>query len=249
MPEILRFSKSIDYPAAVAGMEARVAQIIEGKAHDQIWFLEHPPTYTAGTSAKVGGLKAEGLKNVAPANAGVSLDGDPGLRRDDTNIPLYETGRGGEHTYHGPGQLVVYPLLTLKNYYPDLDLRRYVHDLEEWIIRTLAAFGVVGERRAGRIGIWVVDPAGQEAKIAAIGIRVRRGVAFHGLSININPNLIHYDSIVPCGIQEFGVTSLAALGMSVTRAQVEEALRTQFSVVFGGNVPNFVETDGSVMMS
>jgi lipoyl(octanoyl) transferase len=218
-------------------MEAHVAAMINGQAADRLWFLEHPPTYTAGTSAT-----ETGIKNVVPAEAMTSKDpGDPGFRRGDTvgagggpipSIPLYESGRGGQHTYHGPGQRVVYAMLTLNGLYPTPDIRRYVHDLEEWIIRALADLGVVGERRPGRIGIWVVKPDGTEAKIAALGIRVRRGVAFHGLAINVNPNLTHFDGIIPCGISDYGVTSLADLGNSATMADLDRSLTAQFYNVF-----------------
>jgi lipoyl(octanoyl) transferase len=218
LPDFISYPDLVPYPKAMAQMEDTAARVAAGAAPDQVWFLEHPPTYTAGTSAKPAGLVMAG------------------------DIPVYETGRGGEHTYHGPGQLVIYPILTLAHYYPSLDLRRYVFDLEEWIILGLATLGVKGERRSGRVGIWVVDTGGHEVKIAALGIRVRRGVAMHGASINLDPDLAAYNGIIPCGIHEFGVTSLVALGVRVTRAQLEEALKSQFSVVFRPTRPNFLET-------
>lgn len=218
MPTIITAPDLIPYPDAVAVMEAHVDAMINGNAPDRLWFLEHPPTYTAGTSATEAGIKSLSLPLLGGGDAHA--------------IPLYESGRGGQHTYHGPGQRVVYVMLTLNRLYPTPDIRRYVYDLEEWIIRALADLGVVGERREGRIGIWVVKPDGREAKIAALGIRVRRGVAFHGLSINVNPDLTHFDGIVPCGISDYGVTSLADLVNSATMADLDQSLITQFYNVF-----------------
>jgi lipoyl(octanoyl) transferase len=200
-----------DYPAALAAMEARVAAIHAGTAPEQVWLLEHPPLYTAGTSAK-------------PADL---------LLPD--RFPVYEAGRGGQFTYHGPGQRIGYVMLDLAA--RGGNLRRYVHDLEEWIIRTLARFDVKGERRDGRIGIWVAN-GGREDKIAALGVRVRHGVTFHGIAINRDPDLSHFGGIVPCGIAEtqdqpFGVTSLAALGRDVSRESLDAALQSEFSAIFG----------------
>jgi lipoyl(octanoyl) transferase len=204
----------MEYPAAVAAMEAQVAAIADGVGHERVWFLEHPPVYTAGTSATPDGLRSIG--------------------EDKFDFPIYETGRGGQYTYHGPGQRVAYVMLDLRRLYPEPDIKRFVHDLEQWIINTLQVFDIKGERRYGRIGIWVVDPAtGIEAKIAALGIRVRRGVAFHGISINLNPDLSHFDGIVPCGISEYGVTSFEKLGLYVTMADLDIALKEQFYNVFG----------------
>lgn len=204
-----RFSdRPVDYPAAVATMEARVAAIRADAAPELVWLLEHPPLYTAGTSAK-------GEDLLAPSP-----------------FPVYRSGRGGQFTYHGPGQRVAYVLLDLKRRGPDV--RCYVHSLEEWIIRTLGRFGVKGERRAGRIGIWVERGGGREDKIGAIGVRVARWVSYHGMALNVDPELEHFRAIVPCGIAEprFGVTSLAALGVPVSLAEVDSALKATFAQVF-----------------
>ncbi len=197
----------VAYPDAVAAMEARVAAILAREAPEQVWLLEHPPLYTAGTSAQ----------------------GDDLL--DASGLPVYRTGRGGQYTYHGPGQRVAYVMLDLAAR-RRMDLRCFVRDLEQWLIDTLAEFGVAGERRAGRVGIWV-ETAGGEAKIAAIGVRVRRWVTFHGVSLNVAPELAHYRGIVACGIREHGVTSLAALGVDAAMADVDRALRRRFEAVFG----------------
>lgn len=199
--------RPVAYPDAVAKMEARVATIADGRASELVWLLEHPPLYTAGTSAKSADL-------LTPER-----------------FPVFETGRGGQFTYHGPGQRVGYVMMDLRR--RDNDVRRFVHDLEEWLIRTLAAFNVKGERRDGRVGIWVARKGGREDKIAALGIRVRRGVTFHGVSFNVDPNLDHFSGIVPCGISEHGVTSLADLGLTATTADVDLALRAAFESVFG----------------
>jgi lipoyl(octanoyl) transferase len=198
----------VDYEAAVAAMEERVAAIRAGAASELVWLLEHPPLYTAGTSAREHDLV------------------DPGL------FPVHRTGRGGQFTYHGPGQRVGYVMLDLERRGPDL--RSYVHRLEEWLIRTLRSFGVEGERRSGRVGIWIAEPGGRERKIAAIGIRVRRWVSFHGVSLNVDPDLSHYRGIIPCGIEEHGVTSLADQGIRVGMREVDDALRRAFASVFGG---------------
>ena len=201
----------VDYPTALAEMEARAAAIHAGTAAEQVWLLEHPPLYTAGTSAKPEDLLLPDA------------------------LPVYRAGRGGQLTYHGPGQRIGYVMLDLAA--RGGDLRRYVRDLEDWIIRTLAGFGVKGERRDGRIGIWVAQ-GGREDKIAALGVRVRHGVTFHGIAINRDPDLAHFGGIVPCGIKEsaaqpFGVTSLAKLGRSVTQAELDRALQATFGEVFG----------------
>ncbi len=196
----------IAYPDAVEAMEARVAAIHENSASELIWLTEHPPLYTAGSSANPAEL-------IIP-----------------DRFPVFQTGRGGKHTYHGPGQRIVYVMLDLKA--RRSDVRKYVQALEEWIILTLARFAVKGERREGRIGVWVVLPGKQEAKIAAIGVRVRRWVTLHGLSINIDPDLSHYGGIIPCGISDFGVTSLAALGQFPTMPEVDMALRETFPLAF-----------------
>ncbi len=201
-----------DYPEAVSEMEARVAGISSGDAVEQVWLVQHPPLYTAGTSA----------------------DDDDLL--DAGKFPVFRAGRGGEFTYHGPGQRVGYVMLDIDQ--RGRDIRRYVRDLEEWMIVTLAAFGVDGERRDGRVGIWVDrgrhgGSPGKEDKIAAIGVRLRRWVSFHGVSLNICPDLSHYDGIVPCGISQHGVTSLRDLGIDVTVAEVDVALRDSFESVFG----------------
>ena len=188
-------------------MEQRVNAIRDRGAPELVWLLQHPPLYTAGTSAA-----AEEL-----------LDGQ--------RFPVYAAGRGGRYTYHGPGQRIAYVMLDLKQ--RGGDLRRYVRQLEELAIRTLASFGVQGERREGRIGIWVALPDRREAKIGAIGVRVRRWVSYHGLALNLAPDLSHFEGIVPCGISEYGVTSLAALGVQAEFADLDAALRRSFADVFG----------------
>lgn len=205
----------VAYPDAVAEMEARVAAIRAGTAPELIWLLEHPPLYTAGTSAR-----AEDL--LTPER-----------------FPVHRSGRGGQYTYHGPGQRVVYVLLDLKRRSAPgtgPDVRRFVHQLEEWAIRALARFNVQAERRAGRVGLWVDRSRdgwpGREDKIAAIGVRIRHWVSFHGLAINVEPELEHFAGIVPCGIREHGVTSLVDLGLPVTLADVDTALRTAWAEVF-----------------
>lgn len=202
----------VPYPDAVAEMEARVAAIRAGAAPELVWLLEHPPLYTAGTSAHDADL-------LAP-----------------DRFPVYRSGRGGQYTYHGPGQRVAYVMLDLKRRGPDL--RAYVHNLEEWLIRTLARFTIRGERRDGRVGIWVDMRAhgglpGQESKIAAIGVRVRSWVSFHGVALNVDPDLSHFAGIVPCGISGHGVTSMHALGHLATMEEVDGALRTAWDQVFG----------------
>ena len=188
----------VDYEVSVAAMEARAAAIAEGRAGELVWLLEHPPLYTAGVSARTEDLL------------------DPG------RFPVFESGRGGQFTYHGPGQRVVYVMLDLGR--RKKDLRAFVASLEGWIIAALAEFGVTAGVREGRIGVWVVKPDGSEAKIAAIGIRVRKWISFHGISLNVAPNLQHFEGIVPCGIRDFGVTSLADLGIDADLAAVDAAL-------------------------
>ena len=192
-------------------MNARAAAIADGSAGDLVWLLEHPPLYTAGTSARAADLL-------------------------DARFPVFDAGRGGQLTYHGPGQRVVYLMLDLKR--RGADVRCFVADLEEWLIRTLARFGVAGERREDRVGVWVRRPdlgAGREDKIGAIGIRVRRWVSLHGISLNVDPDLSHFSGIVPCGVADprYGVTSLRALGCRATMHEVDEALRREFEAVFG----------------
>lgn len=201
-----------DYAQTIEAMQQRIAAIRAGTAAEQVWLVEHPPLYTAGTSARPEDLAAP------------------------DRFPTHRTGRGGQWTYHGPGQRVAYPMLDLTRRHgsvPQRDIRCYVHGLETWLIRTLARFNVTGERRAGRIGIWVQDPrTGAEAKIAAIGVRVTRWVSWHGVALNVDPNLSHYDGIVPCGIQDYGVTSLVALGRPVSMPEVDAALRATWDEVF-----------------
>ena len=199
----------VDYEAAVAEMEVRAAAIRDGSAPDLVWLLEHPPLYTAGTSAQ-----------------------DEDLL-DTKGFPVYRSGRGGQFTYHGPGQRVGYVMLDLKP--RGEDVRRYVQDLEEWLIRSLARFNIKGERREGRVGIWVAERDGTENKIAAIGVRVRRWVTFHGVSLNVEPDLSHFGGIVPCGIRQHGVTSLAAQGILVGMPEVDAAMKSAFLEVFGAD--------------
>ncbi len=205
----------VPYPTAVATMEARVEAMLAGNAGELVWLLEHPPLYTAGTSARPEDL----------------------LWQD--RFPVFPTRRGGEFTYHGPGQRVAYAMLDLNR--RGRDVRAYVQRLEAWVIGALAEFGVRGEIRPGRVGVWVVRPdrppqpdgSPAEDKIAAIGVRVRRWVAFHGVAINVEPDLGHFAGIVPCGIRGHGVTSLVDLGLPVTLADLDLALRRSFDEVFG----------------
>ena len=202
----------VDYPSAVGFMERRVEAIRDDRAAETVWLLEHPPLYTAGTSADAGEL----------------LDAE--------RFPVYRTGRGGRYTYHGPGQRVAYVMLDLRRRGPDV--RAYVRALEDWLIATLARLGVNGECRAGRIGIWVRLGGGREAKIAALGVRIRRWVTYHGIALNVNPKLSHFDGIVPCGIAGHGVTSLHALGVTAGMDEVDAALRETFGPVFTKQMPN-----------
>jgi lipoyl(octanoyl) transferase len=204
----------VPYPEALAEMDARVAGIIAGEAGELVWLLEHPPLFTSGTGTRVEDLA--------------------GAER----FPLFETGRGGRLTYHGPGQRVAYAMLDLRE--RGQDLRRYVAGLEEWIIRTLAAFGVEGERRDDRVGVWVRRPdlgEGREDKIAAIGVRVKKWVALHGISLNVAPDLSHYDGILACGIADprQRVTSLQDLGVRASMSEVDAELRRSFAEVFGAS--------------
>lgn len=207
--------RPVPYDRALAFMEAKVAMIREKAEDDMVWLLEHPPVYTAGTSAD-----QKDLLN--------------------PRFPVYNAGRGGQYTYHGPGQRVAYVMQDLQRRARDggPDLRAYIHDLEEWIILSLSSFGVTGERRSDRVGIWIDmkpygKPKGTEAKIAAIGVRVRKWVAFHGVSINVNPDLSHFNGIVPCGISQHGVTSLADLGIKASMADLDRALQENWAKVFG----------------
>lgn len=205
----------VPYPEAVAFMEVRAAAIRAGTGPETVWLLEHPPLYTAGTSAKARDLT------------------DPG------RFEVFAASRGGQYTYHGPGQRVAYVMLDVAR--RGQDVRRFVGDLENWIVLTLAEFGLRGERRADRVGVWIARPdkpplpdgSPREDKIAALGIRLRKWVSFHGLSINVEPDLSHFDGIVPCGITGHGVTSLVDLGLPVTMADVDAALRKTFAEVFG----------------
>lgn len=224
----------VPYEQALQGMDRRVADIQAGRADDLGWLLEHPPLYTAGTSARDSGLL-------------------------NPQFPVYKTGRGGQYTYHGPGQRVAYVMLDLKkhaarclpresgdlvrsgkdsrfrgkskNLIAQPDIRQYVWSLEEWIIKTLQEFDIKGERREGRVGIWVDMPEG-EKKIAAIGVRVRHWITLHGVSINVSPDLLHYQGIIPCGISEHGVTSMKALGADVSMEELDQVLKASWAEVF-----------------
>ena len=199
------------YPDALAAMEARAAAIRAGTAGERVWLVEHPPSYTAGTSAKPEELL-------------------------ETRFPAFAAGRGGQWTYHGPGQRTAYVMLDLARAHgtvPARDVRAYVHGLEEWMIRALWRFNVKGERRDGRVGIWVADTPVGEAKIGAIGVRVTRWVSWHGIALNVEPELAHFGGIVPCGIGQFGVTSLAHLGITATMEELDSALMAEWPGVFG----------------
>ncbi len=204
----------LDYATAVAKMEARVAEISAGTADELIWLVEHPPLYTAGTSARAPDLT------------------------DPDRFPVYETGRGGQYTYHGPGQRVAYVMLDLNR--RGRDVRAFVTALENWVIAALSEFGLKGEIREGRVGVWIARPdkpalpdgSMREDKIAAIGVKLRKWVSFHGLAINVEPELSHYSGIVPCGISSHGVTSLVDLGLPVTMGDLDSALKARFSDSF-----------------
>ena len=203
----------VGYEEAVAEMESRAALIADGLAAERVWLVEHPPLYTAGTSARDEDLVAPG------------------------RFPVHRSGRGGQFTYHGPGQRVAYVMLDLKR--RDPDLRRFVAALEAWLIGALDAMNIRGERREDRVGVWVRRPEkrdGAEDKIAAIGIRVRRWVSFHGVSLNVEPDLTHFDGIVPCGVSDQGVTSLVDLGLPITMPEVDLVLRAQFERIFGPTI-------------
>ncbi|MEL6688430.1 MAG: lipoyl(octanoyl) transferase LipB [Pseudomonadota bacterium] len=200
----------INYDAALSYMEARARAVADGEAAQQVWLLEHPPLYTAGTSAKPTDL-------VEP-----------------DRFPVFKAGRGGQYTYHGPGQRVAYLMLDLKE--RGRDVRCFVSGVEQLVIDILSELGVESGRRDGRVGVWVDLDDGTEAKIAAIGIRIRRWVSFHGLSINVSPDLSHFGGIVPCGISEHGVTSLAELGIDVTMDKVDQILRQKFETLFGPTI-------------
>ena len=203
----------VPYPVAIEAMRTQVAAIRAGAAPERVWLLEHPSLFTAGTSAR-----PQDLFNPL-------------------GFPAYEAGRGGQWTYHGPGQRVAYVMLDLQRPHgavPARDVRAFVAGLEAWLIRTLAEFGVRGELRTGRVGVWVADPAtGGDRKIAALGVRLTRWVSWHGVSLNIDPDLGHFDGIVPCGIREHGVTSLRALGVDAGADAVDRALRRNWSACFG----------------
>jgi lipoyl(octanoyl) transferase len=201
------------YADAVATMQERVAAIRAGTADELVWLVEHPPLYTAGTSAR------------------------PEQLTEPARFPTFAAGRGGQWTYHGPGQRTAYVMLDLAHSHgkvPARDVRCFVHGLEEWVIRALGRFDVRGERREGRVGIWVPGPRNTEAKIAAIGVRVTRWVSWHGVALNVAPDLGHYAGIVPCGISDRGVTSLHAIGLAVTMAEADQALRAAWDEAFGG---------------
>ncbi|MBZ0215266.1 MAG: lipoyl(octanoyl) transferase LipB [Fimbriimonadaceae bacterium] len=209
-------NRPIQYEAAVTWMESRAQKIFEGSVPETVWLLEHPPIYTAGTSSDPNDLVSPG------------------------RFPVYQTGRGGQYTYHGPGQRVAYIMLDLKR--RRADVHAFVTALENWVIQTLGGFNVRGERRADRVGVWVRRPdkgAQIEDKVAAIGIRIRRWVTFHGISINVDPDLEHFSGIVPCGIADHGVTSLVDLGLPVTMPEVDMILRREFEQIFGPTQDGF----------
>lgn len=196
----------VEYQEALEFMEKRVAEIHSGTANELVWLVEHPPLYTSGTSSKENDL-------LAPKR-----------------FPVYHAGRGGQYTYHGPGQRVVYVMLDLNK--RGRDVRKYVANLERWIIESLAEFNVIGETRAGRVGVWVAREGGREDKIAAIGVRVRKWITFHGICINVEPDLSHYTGIVPCGISEHGVTSLVDLGLPVNMDDLDATLKKTWDKIF-----------------
>lgn len=214
MPEWITLPGLAPYAETLAAMEARAGEIAEGAALESVWLLEHPPLYTAGTSAK------------------------PADLTDPDRFPVFTAGRGGQYTYHGPGQRVAYTMLNLNT--RGRDVRQFVCALENWVIATLAEFNVTGERRSGRVGVWVTRPDKEpnpdgslrEDKIAAIGVKLRRWVSFHGISINVEPDLSHFSGIVPCGIRDHGVTSLVDLGLPVTMADLDAALMQTFPRYF-----------------
>jgi lipoyl(octanoyl) transferase len=206
MPQWKISNSLVDYGQAHKEMEERVAHIHSGDAEELVWLLEHPPLYTGGTSANHDDLLAK------------------------DQFPVYQTGRGGEYTYHGPGQRIAYVMLDLAKR-NSKDIKKYIYDLEQWIINSLAAIGIKGERRDGRVGIWV-SSHGTENKIAAIGIRVRKWITFHGIAINLNPDLSHFGGIVPCGISKYGVTSIKEMGFDISMGELNEILKREFTEVF-----------------
>lgn len=197
----------VPYPEAVSNMENRAARIAAGEASECVWLLEHPALYTAGTSAKETDL----------------VDPD--------RFDVFASGRGGQYTYHGPGQRVAYVMLDLRT--RERDVAAFVRTLEQWIIDTLADFEITAERRCGRVGVWVEHADGREEKIAAIGVRLKKWVSFHGIAINLSPDLSHFSGIVPCGIEEHGVTSFEALGKDISMAQLDARLKAHFEILFG----------------
>ena len=207
-PEWKISTAPVSYPDAMDFMEKQVEGVVSGDNGELVWLLEHAPLYTAGTSAKSDDL----------------------LIND--RFPVYESKRGGQYTYHGPGQRVAYVILDLKRRNQQ-DVRAYVHRLEQWVIDTLGVFGVIGERREGRVGIWVDQGDGKESKIGAIGVRIRKWVTYHGIAINVNPDLEHFSGIVPCGLSQYGVTSLHDLGVNVSMEEVDVVLQERFSCIFG----------------
>ncbi|MDB5472746.1 MAG: lipB [Devosia sp.] len=213
-------SEPVSYPVALGAMRARAAAIAAGQAEEAVWLLEHPPLYTAGTSAHPADLLSD-------------------------RFPVYDAGRGGQYTYHGPGQRVAYVMLDLTR--RGRDIRCLVQGLEGWVIDTLAAYNIAGERRDGRIGVWVRRPGkgqAREDKIAAIGVRVSKWITFHGISLNVMPDLAHYSGIVPCGITDQGVTSFEDLGQLVSMSEVDSALRAAFEARFG---PTLMQDDESLV--
>jgi lipoyl(octanoyl) transferase len=196
----------VPYPQALADMEQRASDIADGSKRERIWLLEHPPLYTTGTSAKLSDL-------IQP-----------------DRFPTYAAGRGGEYTYHGPGQRIAYVQLNLAN--RGRDVRCFVSNLESWIIAMLADFGLTGHRRIGRVGVWIEDELGQDFKIASIGVRVRRWITLHGISINVSPDLEHFAGIVPCGISQYGITSFKKLGLGVSMQEIDAALIKNFPYIF-----------------
>jgi len=204
-PEWKISKDAVDYNQAVSFMEARVAAIRNNNEENLVWLLEHSHLYTAGTSAN-----------------------KKDLLRDD--LPVFKTGRGGQYTYHGKGQRIAYVMVDLKKY--GRDVRKYIYNLEEWIIKTLNFFGINGERREGRVGIWVCSNDGSENKIAAIGVRIRKWVSYHGVAINLNPDLSYYEGIIPCGIKEYGVTSIEKQGVKISMQDLDEVLQKKWGDVF-----------------
>ena len=214
-PVWLRSDAAVAYPDAMQRMRDIIARLRDHDGAETVWLLEHPPTFTAGTSAQ------------------------PGDLFNPLGFETFEAGRGGQWTYHGPGQLVAYVMLDLQKAHgpvPARDVRAFVRALEGWLIAVLARLGVTAGRREGRVGVWVMDTDGRDSKIAALGVRMTRWASWHGVSLNIDPNLAHFDGIVPCGIREHGVTSLRALGLGTTRDEVEAALAGCWQEFFGGSV-------------